>query len=62
MKLYYENKEFKRLGRTFNIEDETDMEILCNEINTELQRLGMENELLRTKLNIIMDVAERQHG
>lgn len=53
-KLEYKNGEIKSTFKTFNCEDETDMEILCNNINSvlvenEIQIHKMEMQLLLIK-------------
>lgn len=52
-KLEYKNGKFKSTFKTFNCEDETDMEILCNNINSVLVENEIKIQKMETQLTLI---------
>lgn len=52
-KLEYKNGEIKSTFKTFNCEDETDMEILCNDINLVLVENEIKIQKMETQLTLI---------
>lgn len=57
MKLHFEKNHFKdQFGKRYNTEDETDMKILCQEINEEIALYNYKIKTLENKLEAIQDI------
>ena len=57
-KLEYKNGTIKSTFKTFNCEDETDMEILCNNINSVLVENEIKIQKMETQLTLIKQALE----
>lgn len=57
-KLEYKNGKINNTFKTFNCEDETDMEILCNNINSVLVENEIKIQKMETQLTLIKQALE----
>ena len=63
MRLRFEKTRISdEYGKKYNCSDETDMEILCNEVNSELALYQFKLNILESKLEAIKDILCDMHG
>lgn len=57
-KIVYDNGKIRSGFDNFNCSDDTDMEILCNEVNRLILELKIENKKRNNQINLIKQVLE----